>query len=54
VWNDHRDIVCVNVALFCWPSHAHNPPPVQEDYAEFLADALPLHLFHVINVKMDS
>ena len=24
----------------------------QEDYAEFLADALPLHLLHVLNVKM--
>ena len=26
----------------------------KEDYAEFLADALPLELLHVINVKTDS
>jgi hypothetical protein len=52
VWNVHRDVALL--LYICRLSRAHNPPPVQEDYAEFLADALPLHLFHVINVKMDS
>ena len=42
-------------ALFlCWQFHGIHQTIAQEDYAEFLADALPLHLLHVINVKMDS